>query len=412
VKGYEVIVVGGRVAGASTGLLLARAGVRVALIERSRYGTDTLSTHGLMRAGVLQLSRWGLLDQVIAADTPAIGNTLFHYVDGRSVRVSIRPSPGVDALYAPRRYLLDRILVDAAAEAGVDVLHETTVTALLRDGDGRVSGVRAVGRRGHAIELAASITVGADGIRSTVAHQARAPVVRLGRSCSAMLYRYVSGLSADGYEWAYGAGAAAGLIPTNDGETCVFVSTAPEHMRTIRRSGIEHAFSTLLTRAAPALLDPVLAGAPSGRIHGWAGTPGYVRQSWGPGWVLVGDAGYFKDPITTHGMTDALRDAELLAGELVESMTGGLPEAVAFARYQATRERLSIEHFAATEDVAAYDWDTDGVQALLRRVSSAMSDEMEYLQALPGTVVSNRHAPTERPRPGDDLDGLPEAAPG
>jgi 2-polyprenyl-6-methoxyphenol hydroxylase-like FAD-dependent oxidoreductase len=119
-NGYDVAVVGGRVAGASTALLLARAGVRVALIERSRSGTDTLSTHGLMRAGVLQLSRWGLLDCVVAAGTPAIGSALFHYAGGRSVPVSIRPSPGVDALYAPRRYLLDRILVDAAAEAGVE----------------------------------------------------------------------------------------------------------------------------------------------------------------------------------------------------------------------------------------------------------------------------------------------------
>ena len=171
---YDVVVVGGRVAGASTALLLARAGVRVALVERSSAGTDTLSTHGLMRAGVLQLSRWGLLDRVVAAGTPAIGCTLFHYADGRCVRVSIRPRAGVDALYAPRRYLLDRILVDAAQEAGVDVLHETSVTALRRDGQGRVRGVRTASRGGRTIELAASMAVGADGIRSTVAELAGA----------------------------------------------------------------------------------------------------------------------------------------------------------------------------------------------------------------------------------------------
>ncbi len=392
-NGYDVAVVGGRVAGASTALLLARAGVRVALIERSRSGTDTLSTHGLMRAGVLQLSRWGLLDCVVAAGTPAIGSALFHYAGGRSVPVSIRPSPGVDALYAPRRYLLDRILVDAAAEAGVDVLHETTVTALRRDGDGRVSGVRAVDRGGRPVELRARMTVGADGVRSTVAQLTGAPVVRRGRSRSAILYRYVGGLPTDGYEWAYGASAAAGLIPTNNGETCVFVSTSPERMRAFRRTGTEHAFSALLAQAAPALVDPVLAAAPSGRIRGWAGTPGYVRRSWGPGWVLVGDAGYFKDPITTHGMTDALRDAEILAAKLVESMAGGRPEAVAFARYQATRDRLSKEHFAATEDVAAYDWDIDEVEALLRRVNSAMTDEVQYLQTLPSHPRRQRIPP-------------------
>src|SRR5689334_22569483 len=110
---FDVLVVGGRVAGASTALLLARAGVRVAVIDRAAYGSDALSTHGFMRAGILQLSRWGLLDAIIAAGTPPIRRTAFHYADGESVDVSIRPGAGVDALYAPRRYLLDRILVDA-----------------------------------------------------------------------------------------------------------------------------------------------------------------------------------------------------------------------------------------------------------------------------------------------------------
>jgi len=382
-NGYDVVIVGGRVAGASTALLLARAGVRVALVDRSHACSDTLSTHALMRAGVMQLSRWGVLDRVIAAGTPAIGSTQFHYADGRSVRVSIRPSAGVDALYAPRRYLLDRLLVNAAEEAGVEVLHETTVIALRRDEQGRVRGVHAVGRSGRPVELPASTTVGADGIRSMVAELVQAPVVRQGRSSSAVLFRYVTGLPSDGYEWAYGTGAALGLIPTNDGQTCVFVSTTPERMRALRRTGTEHAFSTLLARAAPALLDRVGAAVPVGRFHGWAGVPGHVRRSWGPGWALVGDAGYFKDPITAHGMTDALRDAELLAMEILESKGGALPEAVAFARYQATRDRLSGELLAATEEVAAYDWDMDCVQTLLRRVSSAMSDEVDYLQTLP-----------------------------
>ena len=171
-------------------------------------------------------------------------------------------------------------------------------------------------------------------------------------------------------------------------QTCVFVSTTPARMRTLRRVGVEHAFSTLLAAAAPALLDRVAAAEPVGPVHGWGGIPGYVRRSWGPGWALVGDAGYFKDPITTHGMTDAMRDAELLAHAIVEATAGGLPEAVAFGQYQAARDRLSSELFAATEEVAAYDWDLTDVEALLRRVSSAMSDEVDHLQTLPDLVGS------------------------
>ena len=174
---YDVVVVGGRVAGASTALLLARAGARVALIDRSRPGSDTVSTHGLMRAGVLQLSRWGLLDQIVAAGTPPIRSTTFHYPNRPTVHVAIRPSPGVDALYAPRRHLLDWLLVDAAAQAGVHVITDTAVTALRSDSHGRVRGVHVVSRGGDSVALPASITVGADGIRSTVATLTRAPVV-------------------------------------------------------------------------------------------------------------------------------------------------------------------------------------------------------------------------------------------
>jgi flavin-dependent dehydrogenase len=389
-RGYDAVIVGGRVAGASTALLLARAGLRVAVIERAGAGRDTVSTHALMRGGVLQLSRWGLLHRVVAAGTPAISSTVFHYGDGTTTRVSIRPRAGVDALYAPRRHLFDRLLMDAAAESGADILYDTAVTGLRRDDSGRVRGVRAGRRSGPPVELPAEVTIGADGVRSTVADLVQAPVLRRGGSASAVLYRYVADLPADGYEWAYGASAGAGLIPTNDGETCVFVGAAADRMPTLRRAGAEHAFDTLLAQASAGFVERLAAARGAGRLHGWAGVPGYVRHSWGPGWVLVGDAGYFRDPITTHGMTDALRDAELLAGAVLASSSGLFPAPVAFARYQALRDRLSAALFAATDDVASYRWDVAQVQTLLRRVSSAMTDEVDYLEALSGDDTTSR----------------------
>lgn len=379
---YDVVVVGARVAGASTAMLLARAGLRVALLDRGRYGSDTLSTHALMRAGVLQLSRWGLLDAVAAAGTPRVERTVFHYADGDSVQVSIRPSPGVPALYAPRRLLVDRILVDAATTAGVDVLHGVVVTDVLTDGD-RVVGVRGTTRAGEPLTVRARLTVGADGIRSVVADAVGAPVERAAGAGAAVLYRYHAGLDVAGYEWAYGPGAAAGVIPTNDGLSCVFVSTTPERMRAARRAGTDAAFRTLLSAAGPAALGRLSGAVPVGRAHGWAGTPGFVRRSWGPGWALVGDAGYFKDPITAHGMTDALRDAELLADAILETVAGGRPEHRALAGYQRRRDTLSGRLFAATEQIAGYRWDMDSIRRLLREVSSAMTDEVEALQALP-----------------------------
>ena len=130
-------------------------------------------------------------------------------------------------------------------------------------------------------------------------------------------------------------------------------------MRALRRGGVE----ARVRRAARVRGARLRGAAPRGGagrpVHGWGGVPGYVRRSWGPGWALVGDAGYFKDPITAHGITDALRDAELLADALLAALSGGVPEAVALARYQATRDRLSRRLFDATEAVAGYDWDTE-----------------------------------------------------
>jgi flavin-dependent dehydrogenase len=377
---YDVVVVGGRAAGASTALLLARAGLRVAVVERSRLGSDTVSTHALMRAGVLQHSRWGVLPELVAAGTPAIRRTTFHYADGEEARVTLRATPGVDALYAPRRHLLDRVLVEAAAAAGADVLHETPVTGLLRDDHGRVLGVRVPAADHRDVAIRADLTVGADGLGSVVAREVEAPFLSRGSAAGAILYRYVDQVPSSGYVWAYGSAAAAGLIPTNDGQTCVFVATTPSRMRAHRRDGAEAAFDSLLDAVPAGLSDAVRAGGPSGRLHGWRGVPGHIRRSSGPGWALVGDAGYFKDPITTHGITDALRDAELLSDAVLEGLGGG-SLVVALARYEAIRDRLSRALYEVTESVSRYDWDGEQIRALLRRVSSAMSDEVDHLSA-------------------------------
>jgi flavin-dependent dehydrogenase len=382
-KSYDAVVVGGRVAGASTAMLLARAGARVALVDKGRRGTDKLSTLGLMRGGVLQLSRWGLLDAIRAAGTPVVRGTVFHYPDGEKVRVSIRPSVGVDGLYAPRRPLLDSVLVDTAEEAGVEVHHGTSVTALLRDRDGRVCGVSTVDGRGDAGHLLATTTVGADGLRSLVAEQVGARALHEGRTASAVMYRYIDGLATDGYEWSYGRAAAAGFIPTNDGATCVFVATTQDRMRRARRSGSENGFLTLLATASPELAERARTAAAATPIQGWSGRPALVRQPSGPGWALVGDAGQYQDPITAHGMTDALRDAELLANALIEGWGGLVPEAIALASYRTTRDRLSRRLLRTTEQLARFDWDDSDIRLLLREVSSSMSDEVDHLQALP-----------------------------
>jgi flavin-dependent dehydrogenase len=375
---YDVVVVGGRVAGSSTALLLARAGARVALVERGDVARDTVSTHALMRAGVLQLSRWGALDRIVAAGTPAVRHTDFGYPDGERVRVSIRGTHGVEALYAPRRTLLDRVLLDLAEDAGVEVHRRTDVLSLIRAVDGRVAGVATRGPAGETPHTA-GLVIGADGIRSTVAREVEAPTLRQGKAASAVLYRYVRGLDVTGYEWFYGAHAAAGLIPTNDDATCVFVSTTPSLMRLYRKAGREAAFAGLLEAASPGLSAAVCRVPDHSRLRGWRGVVGHVRRSWGPGWALVGDAGYYKDPISAHGMTDALRDAELLAQAVTRATAGGAEGRRAMAAYQDTRDRLSRALWEATEEVAGYAWDAGRARSLMRTMSAAMSDEVDHL---------------------------------
>jgi flavin-dependent dehydrogenase len=322
-----------------------------------------------------------VLPEIVASGTPAVRKTVFSYQGGDSVTVSIRPTPRVDALYAPRRLLIDRVLVDAALEAGVDVHHDVTATHLLHR-PGRVAGVTVRDRHDRQFDIRARFVVGADGIRSMVAAETGAEVVHQGSAASAVLYRYVTGRPTKGYEWAYGDGAAAGLIPTNDDQTCVFVSTTVERMKALRRNGAESAFSSLVAAVEPRFLERIEAAEDHGRLHGWGGVAGFVRRASGPGWALVGDAGHFKDPITTHGMTDGMRDAELLSSALVAALDGHR-EAEALAEYEATRDRLSAQLWATTEAVAAYAWDIPEIQRLLRQVSSAMSDEVDHLQALP-----------------------------
>ena len=260
---YDVVVVGGRCAGAATAMALARAGARVALVDRAPVGSDTLSTHALMRAGVIQLHQWGLLDRVIAAGTPAVRQTVFRYGQAMTT-VSLKRLAGIDALYAPRRTVLDPILVHAAGEAGADVLFGISVTDVERGPDGRVIGVVGHDERGSPIRLRAAMTIGADGLRSTVARAVGATLERRASHASAFIYGYISGLESSGYEWLYGAGVSAALIPTNDDQTCVSVGAPPARFRSELARDIPAGFRRLLGEVSPDLAKRVADAAAAG----------------------------------------------------------------------------------------------------------------------------------------------------
>jgi flavin-dependent dehydrogenase len=377
---YDVVVVGARPAGAATAMILARAGLRVLVVDRSRYGADTLSTHALLRGGVVQLARWGLLDEVIAAGTPPVRGSVFHY-DGERTEVPINPAAGVDALYAPRRTVLDPILVDAARGAGADVRFGVNVTHLLRDSTGRVTGVVGRDDEGASFTARARFTVGADGMGSRIARLAGAPVERTANNAAAFIYGYWDGLPVHQYELYYRLGMMAGFFPTNDGQVCVFVAVPRRRFRSEARAATSHTYARLLAEAVPGVLDSHQHRAPE-RLSVFAARPGFLRRAHGPGWALVGDAGYFKDPITSHGITDALRDAELLAIAIRTATTEEAAEEVALATYQATRDRMSERLFSITHTIASFEWDLDQIPVLLRELSDSMRDEVRLLTEL------------------------------
>ncbi len=295
-------------------MLLARRGLRTLLLDRGEPTTDPLSTHALLRGGVLQLKRWGLLDDVIAAGTPAVRRSTFRYGDEVAV-VSVRPSSGVDALYAPRRTILDPLLVHAAADAGADVRYRQKVVDVMTR-DGAVVGVRIETDAGGVTEIEAPMVIGADGVGSTIARSVGAHSVRVGQHLSAMTYGYWSDLDTGGYEWTFQPNACSGVIPTSEGEACVFAAGSPGRIGIGGVALIED----VIAEGAPDVAARLRNATPKSFARTWMGHRGYIRQSWGPGWALVGDAGCFTDPIGVHGLTDAFRDAELLARAVADGL--------------------------------------------------------------------------------------------
>ncbi len=379
---YDAVIVGARAAGAATAMLLARAGLRVLVVERNRYGADTLSTHALMRGGIMQLHRWGLLDAVVAAGTPAVRRTRFRLAQD-TIDVSVKPAHGVDALYAPRRTVLDPILVDAAIAAGADVSYGVTVTNLRWDRHGRVVGVDGRDDTGRFVTADAGIVIGADGLRSTIAREVDAPVEHVGTGTTALVYGYWSDVEADGYEWIFRRDACAGVIPTNDDQVCVFVGGTPARIGRGGRAVLE----AVLHDANAETAARVRAGTAPAGTRTFAGPPGFMRRAGGPGWALVGDAGDWKDPISAHGLTDALRDAELLARAIVAAAGGDMPEAAALAGYQSTRDELSRPLFGIVDAIARQQWTDDEIGGLLLQLSSAMATEVDAIAALDAVAV-------------------------
>jgi flavin-dependent dehydrogenase len=380
---HDVVVVGGRVAGSATAMLLARVGHDVVVVDQASFPSDTVSTHSLARSGVVQLHRWGLLDEVLDSGAPAIRQVTFN-AGGESTSRTIKHKAGVDFLVAPRRYVLDTILAAAAQRAGAQLRPGVTVTGLQRDGHGRVVGVSGRDRAGAPVEIGARHVVGADGLRSRVAELVGARIDQAGPVGGAAQYAYYAGSRWAGFEFFVAERSFAGVFPTHYGQACIWVCNPAADARAARRragSRVE-AFEALLQRSHPELAERLGQARRSSPVQGMLRQPNQVRQAFGPGWALVGDAGYYRDAITAYGMSDALRDAELLAVALDQTLAGRAEEASALAAFQRQRDRALHEIFQLTCRLGAFP-PVPAFIALQKQLSAAIDNEAAALAARP-----------------------------
>jgi flavin-dependent dehydrogenase len=372
---HDVVVVGARVAGAATAMLLARSGLDVVVVDRAAFPSDTLSTHAIARGGVVQLARWGLLDAVVASGAPKIRRVEFHLPGGETDERAVKERHGLDYLVAPRRHVLDALLQQAAVDAGAQLRTGVAVHGVVTDDVGRVTGVTvtdgATGDNGVRT-IGAGLVIGADGVHSRIARAVDAAVIDERPSDGAGQYTYVTGFAPDAFEFHVTDGLFAGVFPTHGGEANLWVCS-PADVSVLSGRGDERIakFLELLATAAPSLAERVRSAEITAPVRGAARYPNHVRQAFGPGWALVGDAGYHRDPVTGHGITDAFRDAELLATNVDD-----------LAVYAEERDRALAPIFDLTCRLGAYP-PVDEFVALQKQLSVLLEREADALASRP-----------------------------
>ena len=344
---YDAIVVGARCAGSPTAMLLARKGHRVLLVDRATFPSDTISTHVVQPRAVAALRRWGLLERLEATGCPPIDT--YHFDFGPFALTGAPGDAGSPVAYCPRRTILDKLLVDAAAEAGVEVREAFTVDDVLVE-DGRVVGIRVHERGGAAVTERARVVVGADGRHSLVAETVRPARYHEKPPLMAGYYAYWSDLPMHGrFETYIRPNRGFAVAPTHDGLTLVIVGW-PHAEFEANKQDVERCYLEVLA------LAPEFAARLSGatRVSRLAGAtvPNFFRAPYGPGWALVGDAGYNKDPITAQGINDAFRDAERCVAALDESFRGARPFDEAMADYQRDRDAHVLAMYEFTCQLA------------------------------------------------------------
>jgi len=385
---YDVIVVGARVAGAATAMLLARHGLRVLAVDRASFPSDTVSSHQLQVPGVALMRRWGLLGTLTAAGTPPVRRVRFDVGGGLVIDGRFPGYEGVNVLYSPRRTLLDSILVEAARQAGAEVRENFRVTQVTASG-GRVTGIRGSARGRPAVSEIASLVIGADGKRSLVAGAVGARRYRERPVRSFASYSYWAGVPVSSGELYQRPGRAVAVFPTNDGLTMIYAA-APIAAFASARADLEGHFLRTLDLCGD-LGERARSGTRAERLRTTPDQPNTFRCPHGPGWALAGDAGVVMDSISAQGMTNALRDASYLSAAVVAGLGGSRPLAGALHDHQRHRDRAIRGMYDFTLGLAAFPSVTPGQRRFLAAVAADQRETGRFLGAFAGIVPPDQY---------------------
>jgi 2-polyprenyl-6-methoxyphenol hydroxylase-like FAD-dependent oxidoreductase len=378
---YDAIVVGARCAGAPTAMLLARAGHRVLLVDRSTFPSDTLSTLVVQPAGVAALKRWGLFEAVASTGCPPIERYTFDF-GPVVVAGSPRPVDGNAVALAPRRTELDKLLVDAAAEAGVEVREGFTVDEVLIE-DGAVVGVRGHVDGGAEVIERARVVIGADGHNSRVARAVNAERYHEKPVLENAFYTFWRDLPVDSFTTVIRGDRGFAAIPTNDDLTLLLVGCPFAHASEFRHD-VEGSYWEAIKRE-PEWADRLATATRVDRFTG-GGVPNFYRKPYGPGWALVGDAGFTKDPITAQGIANAFVDAERVASALAGIWAGRSSYEEAMARCQAERDASTLPMYEFTTQLATLEPPPPEMQELLAAIAGNQRAMDAFVSLNAGTM--------------------------
>lgn len=376
---FDVIVVGARCAGAATALLLARRGHRVLLVDKARFPSDVPQGHFLHWAGPRRLQSWGLLERITRSNCPPISSVLSDMGDFCLFADQLSVA-GVAWGYGPRRKVVDQILIDAAVEAGVEFCDQFSVDGFLGDAE-RILGIR--GRHAAAsVEVRAALTIGADGRHSQLARHVGTCEYHVAPPRCCYYFSYWEGVPHAGFETYRRPRRVIFAHPTNDGLFAIFVGW-PVAEHAALRADLDAAFDATLQQV-PQLAERVRAGRRVERLYGAAHLPNFFRKPHGPGWALVGDAGCHKDPYLALGMSDALRDAELLSEAAHCGLSGAAPLDDALAGYATQRDTAGLPLYQLNLQLAELA-DVPAEQLAIRAaVRDSPEDARSYIMSMYG----------------------------